>query len=162
MSTSLPRGLQAQTSAKVSFNNSSRQAQNAQSQATDFSSNGDNITTGTINPDQLPLATTSSPGVVQPDGTTIDVDTHGVISVPLDGSTIGLSGGFVSLVYPRPCPVFTVSTLPTGLLSLYNDGLFVSDATMTMTAGIGTVVVGGGANKVPVYTTDSGTTWVIG
>lgn len=145
-STSLPRGLQAQAAAKVSFNNSARQAQNAQSQAVAFASNADNLDTGTIQPDQLPIATTTSPGAVQPDGTTIDVDPSGIIST----------------ASPRPCTVHTVATLPTGLSSPYNDGLFVSDATMTMTAGIGTVVVGGGANKVPVYTTDGGTSWLIG
>lgn len=79
-STSLPRGLQAQATAKVSFNNSARQAANAQTQAEAFASNGDNITTGTINPDQLPIATTSSLGVVQPDGVTILITPDGVIS----------------------------------------------------------------------------------
>lgn len=37
---------------------------------------------------------------------------------------------------------------------------FVTDATQTMTAGIGAVVVGGGANNVPVYY--DGTNWRIG
>lgn len=43
---------------------------------------------------------------------------------------------------------FTVATLPAG-----EDGMsaFVTDATLAMTAGVGTVVAGGGANKVPVY-----------
>ena len=36
----------------------------------------------------------------------------------------------------------------------------VSDATQTLTAGIGAVVVGGGANNVPVYS--DGTNWRIG
>lgn len=172
-STSLPRGLNSQATAKVSFNNAARQAQNAQSAAEAFSSNADNVTTGKINPDQLPIATTSSPGIVQPDGVTVDVDPSGVISVPdattstvgvskPDGSTITVVAGTLSTVSPRPCVAHTVATLPSGLPSPYNDGVFASDATLTMTAGIGTVVIGGGANKVPVYTTDSGTTWRIG
>lgn len=37
---------------------------------------------------------------------------------------------------------------------------FVTDSTQTLTAGIGTAVVGGGANKVPVYA--DGGTWKIG
>jgi hypothetical protein len=36
----------------------------------------------------------------------------------------------------------------------------VSDATQTLTLGIGTVVVGGGANMVPVFS--NGTNWLIG
>ncbi len=54
--------------------------------------------------------------------------------------------------------VFTVATLP----ATPANGLtaFVSDSTLTMTAGIGLAVVGGGANNVPVYS-DAGT-WKIG
>lgn len=37
---------------------------------------------------------------------------------------------------------------------------FVTDATQTLTAGIGAVVVGGGANKVPVVS--DGAAWRIG
>lgn len=159
---SLPRGLNAQASAKVSFDNAARQAANAQAAAAEFSSNADNIDSGTINPDQLPIATTTSLGVVQPDGITVDVSPSGVISVPLDGTTIAVVATKVSVVYPRPCKVLTVATLPAGLSSPYNDGVFVSDSNATMTAGIGAVVAGGGVNKVPVYTTDGGASWRIG
>lgn len=37
---------------------------------------------------------------------------------------------------------------------------FVTDATQTISAGLGTVVVGGGSNKVPVYS--DGANWIIG
>lgn len=37
---------------------------------------------------------------------------------------------------------------------------FVTDATATLAAGLGTVVVGGGSNMVPVY--NDGTNWRIG
>lgn len=54
---------------------------------------------------------------------------------------------------------FTVATLPTGV-NLYSEA-FVTDATLPITTGLGLAPVGGGANKVPVYTTD-GTNWTIG
>jgi hypothetical protein len=53
--------------------------------------------------------------------------------------------------------VHTVATLPAlgaGKRS------FVSDSTQTLAAGLGTAVVGGGTNKVPVYS--DGTSWLIG
>lgn len=37
---------------------------------------------------------------------------------------------------------------------------FVTDATATLSAGLGNIVAGGGTNKVPVY--DDGTNWRIG
>jgi len=52
---------------------------------------------------------------------------------------------------------YTVATLPTGSVGSKS---FVTDATQTMTAGIGAIVAGGGANKVPVY--HDGTNWRIG
>ncbi len=55
----------------------------------------------------VPIATTSKVGVVQPDGATVDVNGSGVISVPTattsqlglvkpDGTTITISGGVIS------------------------------------------------------------------
>jgi hypothetical protein len=41
-----------------------------------------------------------------------------------------------------------------------NARLFVTDATATLTAGIGAIVAGGGTNHVPVI--DDGTNWRIG
>ena len=37
---------------------------------------------------------------------------------------------------------------------------FVTDASTTIILGLGTTVVGGGANRVPVYS--DGTNWIIG
>lgn len=51
----------------------------------------------------------------------------------------------------------TVANLPTGIAGMRAG---VTDASQTLTAGIGTVVAGGGANKVPVYF--DGTNWLIG
>jgi len=53
--------------------------------------------------------------------------------------------------------VYTVATLPTGSAG---SEAWVSDATATLTAGIGTVVTGGGSNTVPVG--HDGTNWRIG
>jgi hypothetical protein len=54
--------------------------------------------------------------------------------------------------------VTTVGALPTA--GTVGRRYFVTDATLTMTLGIGTVVAGTGANKVPVF--DDGTNWRIG
>jgi hypothetical protein len=45
-------------------------------------------------------------------------------------------------------PVSAVASLPAGVAGAM---AFVNDATQTMTAGVGAVVAGGGANTVPVY-----------
>lgn len=82
MVVNLPRGKQVQVVGRPTENKSGRQAGAAQKAAESFSSNGDNITSGTIDPSQLPIATTTSLGVVQPNGITVDVDVAGVISVP--------------------------------------------------------------------------------
>ena len=54
---------------------------------------------------------------------------------------------------------YTVATLPAASLG---DGMmaFVTDANTTLAAGIGTTVVGGGSNYVPVYSRSSA--WIIG
>jgi hypothetical protein len=54
-------------------------------------------------------------------------------------------------------PVSAVASLPAGVAGAM---AFVNDATQTMTAGVGAVVAGGGANTVPVY--HDGTNWRIG
>jgi hypothetical protein len=65
-----------------------------------------------------------------------------------------------------PITASTVATIPTTVSNLPAAATaggaraFVTDATQTMTAGIGAAVVGGGANKVPVYC--DGTGWFIG
>ena len=54
----------------------------------------------------------------------------------------------------------TVGNLPNAVLAQAGAKCFVTDSTQTMTAGIGAVVVGGGANAVPVFY--DGTNWIIG
>lgn len=51
---------------------------------------------------------------------------------------------------------YTVATLPTGVQGMR---AYVTDASTTVAAGIGTTVVGGGANVVPVFY--DGTNWII-
>jgi hypothetical protein len=55
-------------------------------------------------------------------------------------------------------PVSTVALLPSA--AAYQGSIrFVTDATVTAAAGIGTTVVGGGTNKVLCYS--DGTNWIV-
>jgi hypothetical protein len=56
--------------------------------------------------------------------------------------------------------VTTVGSLPSAATSGAGARAFVTDATNTVIVGLGLTVVGGGANKVPVYS--DGTNWIIG
>jgi hypothetical protein len=60
----------------------------------------------------------------------------------------------VTNIYNQINTTYTVSTLPSGILGLKS---FVIDATATT---FNSIVVGGGANKVPVFY--DGTSWRIG
>ena len=55
---------------------------------------------------------------------------------------------------------FTVAGLPSASTSGAGATAFVTDSTLGLSAGLGLTVVGGGANKVPVYS--DGTNWIIG
>lgn len=54
----------------------------------------------------------------------------------------------------------TVATLTAAATAGAGARSFVTDASLSMTAGVGTTVAGGGANKVPVYS--DGANWLIG
>ena len=56
--------------------------------------------------------------------------------------------------------VTTVASLPVANAARKGARHFVTDATATLTVGIGAVVVGGGANNAPVVC--DGTNWRIG
>lgn len=56
--------------------------------------------------------------------------------------------------------VLTVATLPVAATIGAGATAFVSDANATLAAGIGTAVVAGGANFVPVFS--NGAAWIIG
>jgi parallel beta-helix repeat protein len=66
------------------------------------------------------------------------------------------STGILVTAAPLTLINYTVATLPSAASSVYSRA-FVSDATVT---SAGTVVAGGGSNKVPVYS--DGTNWRIG
>lgn len=62
-------------------------------------------------------------------------------------------------LYTKVTPV-AVSSLPTAATAGAGARASVNNATQTLTAGIGAVVAGGGANTVPVFC--DGTNWRIG
>ena len=70
------------------------------------------------------------------------------------GSASGTSITLSSFIKTTPVPV---ASLPTGTAG---TRACVTNATQTLTAGIGAVVVGGGSNTVPVF--HDGTNWRIG
>lgn len=89
------------------------------------------------------------------------------ISVPfLDGKPFVLSNAWYTMIEALLVRLNLISSDPVVVASLpapatrTGQAMFVTDASATMTAGIGTVVAGGGANKVPVYS--DGANWVIG
>lgn len=61
---------------------------------------------------------------------------------------------------PPVLPNFTVAGLPSAVTSGSGALAFVTDATLTIIAGLGLSPTGGGANKVPVYS--DGANWIIG
>ena len=75
--------------------------------------------------------------------------------------TVNLGGTAARVIALAPVIFknYTVATLPAAASNTYGKA-FVTDANATMTAGIGAIVVGGGANIVPVYS--DGTNWRIG
>ena len=86
--------------------------------------------------------------------TAAKVTASGVFSLELDAI------GVVKALKPLTLPVYTVATLPSPASAYTYSKAFVSDASVTHTAGIGAIVAGGGANRVPVYS--DGTNWRIG
>lgn len=106
------------------------------------------------NTQPLPLTTVGNVVVVSADGH-LNAETAITGLVAADGTTITNANGILSAVNS----VFLVSALPSASTS---KGLraFVSDSTQTLTAGIGTHVVGAGGNFNPVYS--DGTNWIIG
>lgn len=61
--------------------------------------------------------------------------------------------------YLRVTPV-TVANLPVASAAIIGARAAVTDATQTLTAGIGATAAGGGANVVPVFC--NGVNWIIG
>lgn len=126
MVVNLPRGNQVQVAGRPTVNNTGRQAQAAQNNAQDFSSNADNISTGSVQTGVLPIATTTSPGIVQPDGTTILVDPTGVISTFSSGGGSGFHPGYVvGKFYGPPGFLVTNATLAASTTTVYLTAFYV-------------------------------------
>lgn len=70
------------------------------------------------------------------------------------GVTDGTGGGVIQTV------AYTVATLPAAATAGVGARAFVTDANTTLILGLGLTVVGGGANKVPVYS--DGVNWLVG
>jgi hypothetical protein len=82
-----------------------------------------------------------------------------------DGTSSGVTPqtqvvGLIVIDGAAKLPSYTVATLPTAANVGAGGEAFVTDATQTMAAGIGAIVVGGGSNKVKVFT--DGANWIIG
>jgi hypothetical protein len=71
---------------------------------------------------------------------------------------VTLSGNLLSAIVPIKTLTTTVAGLPPA--GTVGARAFVTDSTVTMAAGVGLPVVGGAANKVPVF--DDGVSWKIG
>lgn len=88
-------------------------------------------------------------------------------SLLFKGSPAGVTGTtqnavvtWFSIVAGAPVlPSYTVATLPAAASVGAGGMAFVTDATLTAITGLGTTAIGGGSNKVPVYT--DGTNWII-
>jgi hypothetical protein len=73
---------------------------------------------GTVAAAALPVATTNAPGIVQPDGTTVNVS-GGVISVPGGTTDAGCPSGYhYPCIIAKIAPTLYSGTAPTGLVTL--------------------------------------------
>ena len=89
---------------------------------------------------------------------TIDLIVTGIAAGTYERVTVDTFGRATAGSNTPAAPLSsTVAALGTATLALRS---FATDSTVTTTAGIGAIVVGGGANGVPVYA--DGTNWRIG
>jgi len=110
-----------------------------------------------------PLSTATTPVIdFHSSGNNIDYDSRIVAS----SGTATVGQGFITFI-AKLCVLSTLRITPStvaNLITAVDAGAggraTVTDATATLAAGIGTVVVGGGANIVPVFS--NGTNWIIG
>jgi hypothetical protein len=86
-------------------------------------------------------------------GSTVEVTTTGIIDL-----TPGVAGVRVNGVIRQTST--TVSGLPSAAVVFSGARHFVTDSNATLAAGLGNIVVGGGSDRVPVYS--DGTNWRIG
>lgn len=127
---SLPRGLNSQVVARPTVSFSRRQAATSGLTAQSFAADGSNVTTGEIDPSVLPLASSSTPGIVEPDNTTITVDpATGIITAVGATSTLVVTDG-------------TTTITPTGMIT------FVGAVVTGTTPNAVVTITGGGSGTV--------------
>jgi hypothetical protein len=109
-------------------------------------------------PSGVVVGTTDSQTLTNKALTSPDIDGGTVDNAPI-GTTTPNTGKFTTVEATATSKTgsYTVATLPAAGQALR---AFVTDSTQTLTAGIGAVVAGGGANKVPVVS--DGAQWLIG
>lgn len=98
-----------------------------------------------------------SGGIGFPSSNLVSVNPLGLPFIKAYNGVTTLHGFMCSVVSTEPVAVaslISVFAVPVGSRG------FVTDATQTLSAGLGAVAVGGGANSVPVYS--DGTDWRIG
>lgn len=78
----------------------------------------------------------------------------------MEGSFTDVAADTITLSSYAKVSTVLVANLPSAAVAGAGARAAVSNATQTLTAGVGAVVVGGGANVVPVFC--DGTNWRIG
>lgn len=81
-------------------------------------------------------------------------------AIARDGAGIKIVGADGTSVSWIKVPGVVVASLPSAATAGVGAISFVTDANTTVILGLGATVVGGGANKVPVYS--DGTNWIVG
>lgn len=78
----------------------------------------------------------------------------------MEGAFVDVEARTITLSSYSKVTTKTVANLPSAAVAGAGARAAVTDATQTLTAGIGAIVAGGGANIVPVFC--DGTNWRIG
>jgi hypothetical protein len=84
---------------------------------------------------------------------------YGVMASTVAGQSLRINASVTTPLYTK-CEGKAVSALTAASTAGAGARDFVTDASTTLTLGIGTTVTGGGSNKVPVYS--DGTNWLYG
>lgn len=95
----------------------------------------------------------------------LSIDYGGLEASPTAAITVPITSGPITFGGQAYAPTVrtaqtTVANLPSASTEGAGATAFVTDANATFILGLGVTVVGGGANKVPVYS--DGTNWIVG